>query len=87
MALPDLGAQIDWTELPPDVPLFSAGADEEIGRVLRAEGGDACERLIVEIDDEERVVDAQEVGTLHERGVVLTLEAHAARALPPAVGG
>jgi hypothetical protein len=87
MALPDLGAQIDWTELPEGVPAFSAGGDEEVGRVLRAEGGDTCERLIVEIDGEERVVEPQEVGTLHERGVVLTLDADAARSLPPAVGG
>jgi hypothetical protein len=84
MALPDLGAQIDWTELPPGVPALSAGGDVEVGRVVRALGTDAFDGLVVEVQGTPRLADPQEVGTLHERGVVLTLDAHAAQALPPA---
>lgn len=84
MALPDLGAMIDWTELTPGVPALSAGGGEEVGRVVRALGSDAFEGLVVEVGGSERLADPQEVGTLHERGAVLTLDAHAAQALPPA---
>lgn len=84
MALPDLGAQIDWTQLEAGVPAFDAGGDQEVGTVVRALGGDAFEGLVLVVDGTERLADPQEVGTLHERGAVLTLDAHAVQALPPA---
>ena len=85
MALTDLGVRIAWTALPEGVPVLDAGGDEEVGRVLHVLGdqeADIFDGLVIEVDGTTRFADAPEVGTLHERGAVLTLDAEAIRHLP-----
>jgi hypothetical protein len=85
MTLPDLGAQISYLALPEGVPVFDAGGSEEVGRVVHVladEATDIFDGLVIEVDGTTRFADAQEVGTLHERGAVLTLDAAAIRHLP-----
>jgi hypothetical protein len=80
-AVTDYGEPTSYIALDRGVDVFSSDG-ERIGtveHVLADEGEDIFEGLVL---DGPRFVDADHVGSLHERGVVLKLSAAEAEALP-----
>jgi hypothetical protein len=84
MAL-DLGAPISYLVLEPGVLVYSSDGQElgTVRHVLAVEDDDIFDGLLVTTRDGRQVfVDAPQVDAIHERGVVLSLDAEAARRLP-----
>ena len=83
----DLGAPISFLTLPKGVPVLSSDG-EEIGKVeyvLSAPNIDIFDGIVLDtsvLPGGHRFVDAPEVDEIYERGVVLTIDAAAARNLP-----
>jgi hypothetical protein len=86
----DLGAPISYLVLEPGTLVLSSDG-EELGRVehvLADAEADVFDGLVVDMRTEGgrgrilRFADAPQVGALHERGVVLALDAEQARRLP-----
>jgi hypothetical protein len=86
----DLGAPISYLTLEPGTPVLSSDG-EEVGRVehvLADHEADVFDGLVVDMrlgvggDGFLRFADAPQVAELHERGVVLALDAEQARRLP-----
>ena len=80
----DLGAPIAYLALAEGTAVYGAdGAPVgTVAHVLADEGADVFDGLVLDTDDGHRFVDAPEVAALHERGVVLTLNAADAGRLP-----
>jgi len=80
----DLGPPIAYLALEEGTPVYASGGESvgSVAHVLADDGADVFDGLVVDTSDGHRFVDASEVGALHERGVVLTLDAHRAEALP-----
>jgi hypothetical protein len=83
----DLGAPISYLVLEPGTPVF-AGDGQEVGRVehvLADAEADVFDGLVIDIRTGPgglRFADAPQVAELHERGVVLGLDAEQVRRLP-----
>jgi uncharacterized protein YrrD len=83
----DLGAPISYLALSEGVPVYS-GDGEELGKVehvLAEPEEDIFDGFVIDtsvLPGGHRFVDAPEVEEIHERGVVLKLDAAAAQQLP-----
>jgi hypothetical protein len=83
----DLGAPTSFLTLPKGVPVYSSD-EQEIGRVehvLSAPNIDIFDGIVLDtsvLPGGRRFVDAPEVAEIFEGGVVLTIDAVAARNLP-----
>jgi hypothetical protein len=85
--LVDLGPPISYTVLSKGTPVLSRDGQKvgEIEHVLAAEDADIFDGLVVDVSPLPaglRFVDASQVESLHERGVVLTLDASEVEGLP-----
>src|SRR3954447_13256915 len=86
-AMEDLGAPIAYLALEEGTPVYASGGEHigSVEHVLAAEDEDIFDGLVIDIRSGPgglRFVDAPEVGELHERGVVLKIDASAAEKLP-----
>jgi hypothetical protein len=81
----DLGPQISYMVLGRGVPVFSSDG-VHLGKVVRVDrdsGTDIFDGIVFEAKvGSSRFVDAPEVGEIHERGVILKIDAREAEALP-----
>jgi hypothetical protein len=83
----DLGPPISYLVLGRGVPVFSSDG-ERLGKVVRVQrdsGTDIFDGIVIDTKPGpggRRFVDAPEVGDIHERGVMLRLDAKEARELP-----
>ena len=83
----DLGQPISYLTLQEGVPVYAAGG-EEIGKVehvLAAPEEDIFDGLVIDTrlgPGGHRFVDAPDVATIHEGGVLLAIDAEAAASLP-----
>ncbi len=86
-AMDDLGAPSSYLALAEGVPVYSSDG-EELGRVehlLADPEEDIFDGFVIDtsvLPGGHRFVDAPEVEAIHERGVVIKLDAAAARGLP-----
>src|SRR3954453_18581177 len=83
----DLGAPIAYLALEEGTPVYASGGEEigEVHHVLAAEDADIFDGIVIDTRKGPgglRFADAPQIGELHERGVVLTLDAAAAERLP-----
>jgi hypothetical protein len=83
----DLGAPISFLTLPKGVPVYSSDGEElgKVEHVLSAPNIDIFDGIVLDtsvLPGGHRFVDAPEVAEIYERGVVLTIDAAAARKLP-----
>lgn len=81
----DLGPPISYLVLEPGAPVYASDGRRvgKVARVLAAEDKDIFDGVVVDARGGQRFVDAPEVASLHERGVVLAVDAEAFAALPP----
>ena len=81
----DLGAPASYLTLRVGTPVLSSDG-ERIGvrraRAGRTPNADVFDGIVIDFKPGHRFADAPEVGQIHEQGVLLKLDAHAARALP-----
>lgn len=83
----DLGPQISYMVLGRGAPVFSSDG-VHLGKVVRVDrdsGTDIFDGIVIETKvgpGGRRFVDAPEVGEIHERGVILKIDAREAEALP-----
>jgi hypothetical protein len=83
----DLGERISYLVLKAGVPVFSADG-EQVGSVIRAmwvQEKDVFDGIVFRAAagrHDRRFVDAPEVGEIHERGVILKINAEEAARLP-----
>jgi uncharacterized protein YrrD len=83
----DLGAPIAYLVLKTGVPVYSHDGERlgHVTRVLSAPEANMFDGIIVDTKagpGGHRFVDAPEVGSIHERGVVLKIDAAEVEALP-----
>jgi hypothetical protein len=83
----DLGAPTSFLTLPKGVPVYSSDGEElgKVEHVLSAPNIDIFDGIVLDtsvLPGGHRFVDAPEVDEIFERGVVLTIDAAAARGLP-----
>jgi hypothetical protein len=80
----DLGPQVAYVALNEGTPVYANGGERvgDVHHVLAAVEEDIFDGLTIETGHGLRFVDAPEVGELHERGVLLKLDAAAVAALP-----
>ena len=80
----DHGAPISYLVLEKGTEVFAAddGRVGEVERVLAIPDDDIFDGLILDTDDGKRFVDADNVGEIYERGVVLKLNSEQASQLP-----
>jgi PRC-barrel domain protein len=80
----DLGAPDSYLTLSPGTPVFSSDGQRlgEVRHVLAEPEKDIFDGIVTDGPGGHRFVDAPEVAEIHERGVVLTLDADAAQRLP-----
>jgi hypothetical protein len=80
----DLGDPISYLVLEAGTPVMSADGRQlgTVEHVLADAGTDVFDGLIVDTQSGHRFADASQIDTIHERGVVLGLDAHAAARLP-----
>jgi uncharacterized protein YrrD len=83
----DLGAPGSYITLRPGVAVYSSDGQRlgEVAHVLSETDKDIFDGLVIDtsvIAGGHRFVDAPEVGEIHERGVVLTVDRGAAESLP-----
>jgi sporulation protein YlmC with PRC-barrel domain len=79
--MPDLGAPIAYLALEEGTPVYSSDGRElgTVEHVLAATDADVFDGLVI---SGPRFVDAPEVAEIHERGVLLGIDAAAAESLP-----
>jgi hypothetical protein len=83
----DLGAPLSYLVLQKGIPVYSSDG-QRLGRVVRVLSAPEANMFDGIIFDTKagpgghRFVDAPEVGQIHERGVVLTIDAAEAESLP-----
>ncbi len=83
----DLGAPTSFLTLPKGVPVYSSDGEElgKVEHVLSAPNIDIFDGIVLDtsvLPGGHRFVDAPEVAEVYERGVVLTIDAAAAKNLP-----
>jgi hypothetical protein len=84
MGSADLGAPTSYLVLAAGTPVYAAGGERigNVTHVLAVEEKDIFDGLVVRIDTRHAFVDASQVSTLHERGVVLNIDAAEVARLP-----
>lgn len=83
----DLGAPTSFLTLPKGVPVYSSDGEDlgKVEHVLSAPNVDIFDGIVLDtsvLPGGHRFVDAPEVDEIYERGVVLKIDAEAARNLP-----
>jgi hypothetical protein len=80
----DLGAPASYLTLGDGTAVFTSDGERfgDVEHVLADAGTDVFDGIVVRTGSGHRFVDAPEVGDIHERGVVLKLDARAAAELP-----
>jgi hypothetical protein len=80
----DLGDPVSYLVLSDGIAVVTSDGREigTVEHVLADPDADVFDGVIVSTDSGHRFADAQQIATLHERGVVLTLDSAAAQALP-----
>ena len=83
----DLGPPISYLALEPGIPVFSSDGEAlgKVEHVLADPEADIFDGIVLDtsvLPGGHRFADAPVVGEIHERGVVLALDAEAARRLP-----
>jgi uncharacterized protein YrrD len=80
----DLGAPGSYLTLSEGVPVFTSDGERlgDVAHVLAEPDKDIFDGIVVEAAGGHRFVDAPEVESIHEQGVVLALDAAAAERLP-----
>ena len=83
----DLGAPIAYTALEPGTPVYSSDGKPlgKVEHVLADLGEDIFDGIVIDrsvLPGGHRFVDAPQAAEIHERGVVLTVDAAAAESLP-----
>ena len=81
----DLGAPVSYLALEEATPVLAADGDEvgHVAHVLADEENDIFDGIVISHGlGRHTFADAEQVGEIHERGVVLTLTAAEAEALP-----
>jgi uncharacterized protein YrrD len=81
----DLGAPVSYLALEEGAAVYSADGEEvgQVAHVLADEENDIFDGIVISHGlGRHTFADAEQVGDLHERGVVLTLTAAEAEALP-----
>lgn len=80
----ETGEPISYLALAQDTPVYCADATPvgKVKRVLADEEHDVFDGIVVETDDGDRFVDAEQVDRLYERAAVLKLSSAEARTLP-----
>ena len=83
----DLGARISYGVLRAGTPVYSADGDQigKVSHVLAAEDEDIFEGVVIGehlFGREHRFADADDIDTIYENGVVLTLSASECEQLP-----
>ena len=80
----DLGAPGSYLTLEAGVPVYSSDGERlgAVTHVLAEEDKDIFDGVVFDASGGHRFVDAPEVDRIHERGVVLALDAAAAKHLP-----
>jgi sporulation protein YlmC with PRC-barrel domain len=82
----DLGDPVAYLAVTPGTPVYAADGTE-VGRVeavVADDDADIFEGLAVDVDGDTRFADAEVVRSMHERGVILDLDAASAAELPDA---
>ena len=85
----DEGSPIAYGVLDSGVPVYSSDGEEvaTVDHVVAAPAQDIFHGLVVRTRDGNRFIAAEHVGSLHERGVDLRIDAAAAHGLPTPEGG
>jgi hypothetical protein len=80
----ETGEPISYLALAEDTPVYSADETPvgKVKRVLADEEHDVFDGIVIETDDGDRFVDAEQVDRLYERAAVLKLSSAEARTLP-----
>ena len=80
----DLGVPGSYLTLSAGVPVYSSDGERvgSVAHVLAEPDKDIFDGIVLEAPGGHRFVDAPEVGEIHERGVVLSLDRAAADRLP-----
>ena len=82
----DLGDPVAYLALAPGTPVYGADGTElgRVAAVVADDDADIFEGLALDLDGSTRFADADLVGSMYERGVVLSIDAAAAAELPDA---
>jgi sporulation protein YlmC with PRC-barrel domain len=85
----DEGLPIAYEVLESGVPVYAAGGEQigTVDHVVAAPQEDIFHGIVVRIGETRRLVPADQVASLHERGVELLINAATAEALPEPHGG
>jgi hypothetical protein len=85
----DEGLPIAYEVLDKDVPVYSSDGEQvgKVDHVVAAPEEDIFHGIVIRTESGQRFVAADQVGSLHERGVDLTIDATAAGSLPEPHGG
>jgi hypothetical protein len=85
----DEGLPIAYKVLEEGVPVYASGGDQvgTVDHVVAAPEEDIFHGIVMQSEQGERFVPADQVAALHEHGVDLRLDAAAAAALPEPHGG
>jgi hypothetical protein len=81
----DEGLPIAYEVLEPGVPVYASGGEQigVVGHVVAAPQEDIFHGIVLDSGSGPRFVAADQVASLHERGVDLRIDRAAAAALPP----
>ena len=79
----DLGAPASYLTLPRGLPVYSSDGQRlgEVEHVLAEPDKDIFDGVVIDTGEGHRFVDAPEVAEVYERGVLLKLDAEAAKGL------
>jgi sporulation protein YlmC with PRC-barrel domain len=85
----DEGLPIAYEVLDKDVPVYASGGEQvgTVDHVVAAPEEDIFHGIVIRTESGQRFVAGDQVGSLHERGVDLTIDATAAASLPEPHGG
>lgn len=84
LARVDEGLPIAYQVLEENVPVFASGGEQigTVGHVVSAPAQDIFHGIVIRVPAGERFVAAEQVASLREHGVDLSIDAEAAAALP-----
>ncbi len=85
----DEGLPIAYEVLERGIPVYASGGEQvgTVDHVVAAPEEDIFHGIVLRVESEQRFVAADDVASLHERGVDLRIDAAAAAALPAPHGG
>jgi hypothetical protein len=85
----DEGLPIAYEVLDKDVPVYASGGEQvgTVDHVVSAPEQDIFHGIVIRAREGQRFVAADQVGSLHEHGVDLTIDAAGAAVLPAPHGG